>query len=74
MPLSTTDHLDDLYAKQRVLMEEAARLEIERGALDVSGEDTIRQYILELEITALREEATRIAARISAVLDRDLQR
>jgi hypothetical protein len=70
MPIGAQDHLDSLYARQRILSAEATRLESERDTL----EDPDRSYILEVEITALREEATRISARIADVLERDLQR
>jgi hypothetical protein len=71
MPIGAQDHLDALYGRQRLLSDEAARLESER---DVSPQDSDRRYILELEIIALREEASRISARIADVLERDLQR
>jgi len=71
MPMGAHDHLDGLYARQRLLTEEAARLESERDLLDPGTE---RSYILEIEIAALRQESSRISSRISDVLDRDLQR
>ena len=71
MPIGAQDHLNALYGRQRLLSEEAARLESER---DVSLKNADRRYILELEIIALREEASRISARIADVLERDLQR
>jgi hypothetical protein len=71
MPIGAPDHLNALYDRQRLLSEEAARLESER---DVSLKNADRRYILELEIVALREEASRISARIADVLERDLQR
>jgi hypothetical protein len=71
MPIGAQDHLNALYGRQQLLSEEAARLESER---DVSQNDSDRSYILELEIIALREEASRISARIADVLERDLQR
>jgi hypothetical protein len=71
MPIGAQDHLNALYGRQRLLSEEAARLESER---DVSLKNSDRCYILELEIVALREEASRISARIADVLERDLQR
>lgn len=71
MPIGAQDHLDVLYARQRLLTEEAARLETQR---DSSEKNSDRRYILELEIVALREEASRISARIADVLERDLQR
>jgi hypothetical protein len=54
-----------------LLSEEASRLESER---DLLSQNSDRRYILELEIVALREAATRISARIADVLERDLQR
>ncbi|HEY4969363.1 MAG TPA: hypothetical protein VII35_05610 [Steroidobacteraceae bacterium] len=74
MPIGAHDHLDELYARQRLLSDEAARLEIERDRLDPEGLDANAHYILEIEIAALRQEASRIASRISDVLERDLQR
>src|ERR1700681_2115847 len=74
MPVGAHDHLDELYAKQRLLTDEAARLEIERDRLDPEGPQANQYYILEIEIAALRQEAGRIASRISDVLERDLQR
>jgi hypothetical protein len=71
MPIGAQDHLDSLYARQRVLSAEATLLELERDTLET---DSNRYYILEVEITALREEATRINARIADILERDLQR
>jgi hypothetical protein len=74
MPVGAHDHLDDMYRKQSLLLEEATRLEDARDLLDPDGPDATRHYILELQITALREESTRIASRISDILERDLQR
>jgi hypothetical protein len=71
MPIGAQDHLDVLYGRQRLLSEEATRLETEQDLLEVHSD---RHYILELEIVALREEASRISARIADVLERDLQR
>jgi hypothetical protein len=71
MPIGAQDHLDVLYGRQRLLTGEATRLETER---DLSEKNSDRRYILDLEIVALREEATRINARIADVLERDLQR
>lgn len=71
MPIGAQDHLDSLYARQRVLSAEATRLESERDAPEA---DSTRNYILELEITALREESSRISARIADIIERDLQR
>ena len=74
MPIGAHDHLEELYAKQRMLTDEAARLELERDRIDPDGPDANRHYILELEIAALRQESSRIGSRISDVLERDLQR
>jgi hypothetical protein len=71
MPIGAQDHLESLYARQRLLSTEAARLESERDTLE---HNSSRHYILELEITALSEEATRIGARIADIIERDLQR
>jgi hypothetical protein len=71
MPIGAQDHLDGLYGRQRLLTDEATRLETER---DLSEKNSDRRYILDLEIVALREEASRISARIADVLERDLQR
>jgi hypothetical protein len=71
MPIGAQDHLDGLYGRQRLLSAEASRLESER---DLLGKNSDRRYILELEIVALGEEASRINARIADVLERDLQR
>jgi hypothetical protein len=71
MPIGAQDHLEGLYGRQRLLAEEASRLESER---DLISEDSDRRYILEVEIVALLEAATRISARIADVLERDLQR
>lgn len=72
--MGAQDHLEQLYARQRLLADEVTGLESVRDALDPNGSDADRHYILEIEIAALREEFSRIAARISDVLERDLQR
>jgi hypothetical protein len=74
MPLGSTKNLDELYAKQRLLQDEAARLEFERDQLDSDGSDADRCYILDIEARALQEEATKLGSSISDILDRDLQR
>jgi hypothetical protein len=71
MPTGTHDHLQQLYQREKLLNEEAGRLQAERETLDT---DSDRTYILDIEIVALREESTRINARIADVLERDLQR
>ena len=71
MPTGSHDNLQKLYDRQNLLFEEVARLEAERDSLH---EDSDRAYILDLEIVALREEASRYGARIADVLERDLQR
>jgi hypothetical protein len=74
MPMGAQDNLQKLYDRQRLLSEEAARLEREWDQLDESGQDEDRHYILGLEIAALREQASRIGSRIADILERDLQR
>ncbi len=74
MPRSAKNNLDDLYAKHRLLQNEATSLEIRRDQLEADGSDPDRSYILDIESRALREEATKVAAWISDILDRDLQR
>lgn len=74
MPVAAKNNLDELYAKQRVLQDEAARLDQERDRLDPNGEDADRCYILDLESRALGEEATKLNSSISDILERDLQR
>jgi hypothetical protein len=71
MPTGTHDHLQQLYDRKKVLDAEAGRLETEREALESESD---RTYILDIEIVALREESTRINARIADILERDLQR
>lgn len=74
MPIGARDNLDQLYAQQQLLSDAAAHLEDQRDRLDPDGPDASRHYILELQITALREEFSRISSRISDILERDLQR
>ena len=74
MPIGAQDNLDKLYGKQQMLTDEAARLEGDRDRLDPDGPDASRHYLLELQITALLEESSRISAHISDILERDLQR
>ena len=74
MPLSAKNNLDALYVKHRLLQDEATRLEDRRDQLDADGTDSERSYILDIESRALREEATKVGAAISDILDRDLQR
>jgi hypothetical protein len=74
MPLSAKNNLDDLYAKHRILQDEASLLEMKRDQLDAAESDPDRSYILDVESRALREEATKLSAIISDILDRDLQR
>jgi hypothetical protein len=71
MPTGTHDHLQQLYDRKRMLDEEAGRLETERETLDAGSDQT---YILDIEVIALREESTRVNARIADILERDLQR
>jgi hypothetical protein len=74
MPLGATKSLDAIYARQRLLQEEAARLEQERDLLGTQGPDADRRYILDIESRALQEEAAKLGSSISDILDRDLQR
>jgi hypothetical protein len=74
MPLAAKNNLDELYARQRLVLDEAARLERDRDQLDGSGADVDRRYILDLESRALLEESTRLGSTISDILERDLQR
>jgi prefoldin subunit 5 len=73
MPLAAKDNLDELYAQQRLLQGEVDRLQAEYDDLhpDAGAE---RRYVLDIEIEALQSEATRLASRISDILERDLQR
>jgi len=74
MPLAANDSLDDLYLRQRLLNDEAARLDAAGEQLGDDPEWASRRYILDVETRALREEATRLNAAISDILERDLQR
>jgi hypothetical protein len=74
MPLAAKNNLDELYARHRLLQDEAARLQLERDRLDPDGPDADRRYILDLESRALLEEATNLGSSISDILERDLQR
>jgi hypothetical protein len=76
MPLSAKNNLDEMYAKQRLLREEAARLEEERDENESRAGDSgaDRRYILDLEIDALLGEATRFDSLIADILERDLDR
>jgi hypothetical protein len=71
MPVGPHDSLPKLYRRQQLLSDEAERLE---GLCSELAPDSDAYYILELQITALREEASRVSARIGDVLERDLQR
>jgi hypothetical protein len=74
MPLAAKNNLDELYARQQLVLDEAARLERHRDRLGAFGADADRRYILDLESRALLEESTRLGATISDILERDLQR
>jgi hypothetical protein len=74
MPLAAKNNLDELYAEQRLLQDEAARLDRERDALEGAGAEADRLYILDLESRALWEESTKLGSAISDILERDLQR
>jgi len=73
MPMGSGDKLEQLYAWQRLLTDEAARLETE-CVLCGPDEPGSRHYVLKIQIAALYEESSRISARVSDILDRDLQR
>jgi hypothetical protein len=73
MPLGANASLDAMYATLRLLHEETARLEREVALLTGDG-DAARRYILEVESRAIEEEAAKLSATISDLLDRDLQR
>jgi hypothetical protein len=73
VPLAATDRLDELYAVQRLVQAEVDRLQQEHDSL-LEAPGRIRRHILNVQIEALQEEATRLSARISDVLERDLQR
>jgi predicted nucleic acid-binding Zn-ribbon protein len=75
MPIGAQDSLQKLYDRQNLLSDEATRREVERDQLEESDErNSDRYYILEIEIAALRQESSRISARIGDLLERDLQR
>jgi hypothetical protein len=73
VPLAANDSLDELYAVQRLLQAEVDRLQREHDSLREPAA-RLRRHILNVQIEALQEEATRFSARISDVLERDLQR
>jgi hypothetical protein len=73
VPLAANDRLDELYAVQRLVQAEVDRLQQEHDGLH-EPPGRLRRYILNVQIEALQEEATRLSARISDVLERDLQR
>jgi prefoldin subunit 5 len=73
VPLAANDRLDELYAVQRLVQAEVDRLQQEHDTLH-EPPGHLRRYILNVQIEALQEEATRLSARISDVLERDLQR
>jgi prefoldin subunit 5 len=73
VPLAANDRLDELYAVQRLVQAEVDRLQQEHDSLH-EPPGRLRRYILNVQIEALQEEATRLSARISDVLERDLQR
>jgi len=66
--------LDELYARQRLVEQEGARLGVQLARLPGEDQDSDRLYILQLKIRAMGEESTRLGGAISDVLDRDLQR
>lgn len=83
MPLAAKNNLDELYARHRLLQEEAERLEAQSDRLGEEGdsgesgqigEAVTRRWIIDVQSNALRVEATRLSASISDILERDLQR
>ena len=74
MPLAAKNNLDELYARHRLLQAEAERLEEHSDQLGDAAADRDRRYILDVQSNALREEATKLSASISDILERDLQR
>jgi len=74
MPLAARNNLDALYARQRLLEAEIARLEAELALLDPDGPEADRAYLVDVQCRALQEEAAKLGSSISDVLDRDLQR
>jgi len=74
MPLAAKNNLDELYARQRLLVEAAERLERESDLLGEDEENLDARYILSVQSNALREEASSVSASISDILERDLQR
>jgi hypothetical protein len=66
--------LQELYARQRLVDQEAVRL----GALLTQSpgeqDDSDRLYLVRLKIKAMDEESARLGSAISDVLERDLQR
>jgi prefoldin subunit 5 len=74
MPLAAKNNLDELYARHRLLQAEAERLEEQSDQLGDAAADRDRRYILDVQSNALREEATKLSASISDILERDLQR
>jgi hypothetical protein len=74
MPLAAKNNLDELYARQQLVLDEAARLERDRDQLGTLGADADRRYILDVESRALLEESSRLGSTISDILERDLGR
>jgi hypothetical protein len=74
MPLAAKNNLDELYARHRLLEEAALRLEEQSDQLGDDAADLDRRYILDVQSSALRAEASKLSATISDILERDLQR
>jgi len=74
MPVAAKSNLDELYARQRLLQGEVARLEAEYDGLTDEAPDADRRYILDIEIRALQEEAANLNSSVSDIIERDLQR
>ena len=66
--------LDELYALQRLVEQEATRLGAQLSQSPAEEQDSDRLYLVRLKIKAMDEESARLGAAISDVLDRDLQR
>ncbi len=74
MPLAANNNLDELYHLTRLIEDRRAVLEYERAKLERLGGEDANLYIIDVEVRALSEESTRLASRISDILERDLQR
>jgi hypothetical protein len=66
--------LQELYTRQRLVEQEAARLGLQLAQSPGEDENCDRLYLLRLKIRAMDEESARLGSAISDVLERDLQR